>query len=251
MHAVSQRTNVAFHLLLRFKVIAALLVLSTSAYSGELKVIEMFTSQGCYSCPPADKLLGEMASKDKDILNLEFHVDYWNKLQYRSQGNWEDPYSSAEYTQRQRQYSALNLRGENGVYTPQAVINGIYGHVGSNKRALKAGLNIDSPRPVAVSIGQGDDNTLDIRIDNPSDQDAQIFLVSYLKKTLTNITSGENHDKIMENHNVVTEMRLLGSLQEVGDKPISVAYVAGDNRGCAVLVQPARQGAILGAARCP
>jgi len=194
-----------------------------------------------------------MAATDADILNLEFHVDYWNQLQYRSAGNWEDPFSAAEYTQRQRQYTALNLRGENGVYTPQAVINGVYGHVGSNYRALKAGLKIATQRPLSISIGRSDATTLDIALAGQTDDvpDAHIFLVNYLKKTSTNITGGENHDKIMENHNVVVDMQMIGTVAENADSGLQVTYVGGENRGCAVLVQRERQGEILGAARCP
>lgn len=229
----------------------AMLFANPVAFAGELKVIELFTSQGCYSCPAADKLLAEMAAKDSDILNLEFHVDYWNQLQYRSAGNWEDPFSAAEFTQRQRQYSALNLRGENGVYTPQAVINGIYGHVGSNRRALKKGLEIANPRPVSVKIDRSGATGLAISVAGDAVPDAHIFLVNFLKKTSTNITSGENHDKIMENHNVVVDIQSVGTLAQAGNAPLQVPYAGGDNRGCAVLIQRERQGEILGAARCP
>ena len=231
----------------------AMSVVSASVRADELKVIEMFTSQGCYSCPAADKLLAKMAKKDKDILNLEFHVDYWNQLQYRSAGNWVDPYSAPEYTERQRRYSGLNLRGENGVYTPQAVINGIFGHVGSNHRALKAGLELPNPRPVSVSIARDNAETLNISVsgDTAAAPDAQIYLVNFLKKTSTTITGGENHDKVMENHNVVVDMKSIGTLAQSGDEPLKVSYQGGENRGCAVLVQREQLGAILGAARCP
>ena len=234
-------------------ILFTLLVANTASHASELKVIEMFTSQGCYSCPAADELLAEMAAHDDNILNLEFHVDYWNKLQYGSAGNWEDPYSSAEYTERQRKYSGLNLRGQNGVYTPQAVINGIYGNVGSHHRALKAGLKIDNPRPVTVNIERNDASTLNIVVAGQPEAapDAHIYLVNYLKKTTTNITSGENHDKVMENHNVVVDMQSIGTLGQISDAPLQVSYAGGDNRGCAVLVQREGLGEILGAARCP
>jgi len=229
------------------------LVSSSASLAGELQVIEMFTSQGCYSCPAADKLLAEMAANDKDILNLEFHVDYWNQLQYGSAGNWEDPYSAPEYTQRQRQYSGLRLRGENGVYTPQAVINGIYGHVGSNRRALKAGLKIPNSRPVAVSVARDNGATLNISVEGQleSAADAHIYLVNFLKKTSTKVSSGENHDKVMENHNVVVDMRSIGTVAQSAGSPMKVSYAGGENRGCAILVQRERLGEILGAARCP
>jgi len=184
-------------------------------------------------------------------------LDYWNQLQYRSAGNWEDPYSSAEFTQRQRQYSSLNLRGENGVYTPQAVINGLFGHVGSNYRALRTGLKIPNARPISVSVSRADAATLNIHLAGQmaASADAHIFLVNFLKKTSTNVTSGENHDKTMENHNVVVDMQsigtIAGAIEQTDDSPLRVSYSGGENRGCAVLVQRIRLGEILGAARCP
>lgn len=229
----------------------AMLLLCSPSFADNLKVVEMFTSQGCYSCPPADKLLGELAEKDENILNLEFHVDYWNQLQYRGEGNWEDPYSSSEYTMRQRQYSALKLAGENGVYTPQAVINGVYGHVGSNRRAINRGLGMKIDMPVSVSVKKHDNTTLKVSVDSETKLDANIYLVSFLKRTETTITAGENHDKVMVNHNVVVDMQSIASLADANSQSIEIAYEGGENRGCAVLIQPKQQGAILGAARCP
>jgi len=228
-----------------------MLLICPPSFADNLKVVEMFTSQGCYSCPAADKLLGELAEKDKSILNLEFHVDYWNQLQYRGEGNWVDPFSSGEYTLRQRQYSALKLAGENGVYTPQAIINGVYGHVGSNRRAMNKGLGMTIDMPVSVKVEKYDNATLNVSVDSNTNLDANIYLVSFLKRTETNITSGENHDKVMVNHNVVVGMQAIASLADANTQSIEVAYESGENRGCAVLVQPRQLGAILGAARCP
>jgi len=230
---------------------SSLLLVSASAFSDDLKVIELFTSQGCYSCPAADKLIAELAKQDDRILNLEFHVDYWNKLNYRSEGSWEDPFSKQEYTERQRQYSALNLRGNNGVYTPQAVINGTHGEVGSNRGAVSKSLNAAAGQPISVTIGRINDSTLSVNISGQIDGDAGVYLVNFLKRTQTNVTSGENHDKMMENHNVVTDMKVIAKLSEIGNEPLQVAYSGGENRGCAILVQTTQQGAILGAARCP
>jgi len=182
-------------------VVFGTLFFNTSAQAKDLKVVEMFTSQGCYSCPPADELIAKMAARDSSILNLEFHVDYWNQLRYRGEGNWVDPYSSPEYSKRQRQYGSLGLSGRNGVYTPQAVINGVYGNVGSNRRAMSKGLALQSYMPVSVNIDRKDDNTLSISVEGSSSAEADVYFVSFLKS--------------------------------------------------AVLVQPAKQGAILGAARCP
>jgi hypothetical protein len=102
-----------------------------------IAVIELFTSQGCSSCPAADKLLektiNETKSEGKNIFALSYHVDYWDRL------GWKDPFSASEFSQRQNAYAArLDL---NTVYTPQIVVNGIFQFVGSNEHDLKEALN--------------------------------------------------------------------------------------------------------------
>ena len=92
-------------------------------------VIELFTSQGCSSCPPADKILGQYA-RDNTVLALAWHVDYWNYL------GWKDTFSKAEFTERQRRY-AVTLRRRQ-IYTPQAIVNGRDHVVGSHGRKLKS-----------------------------------------------------------------------------------------------------------------
>lgn len=231
---------------------ATLFVFSAPSTADGLKVVELFTSQGCYSCPAADKLVNEMAQKDPSILNLEFHVDYWNDLQYRSEGNWEDPYSSAEYSVRQQRYNVRKLEGRNGVYTPQAVINGVYGTVGSNARGMRKGLTRSHDLPISVAVAKQADGMLSVSLEGSArDADAQVYLVSFLRKTVTNVTSGENHDKVMENHNVVIDFEPIGDLMSLESKPVQVAFAGGDNLDCAVLVQLSNQGPMIGAARCP
>src|SRR6185436_12890178 len=105
-------------------------------------VIELFTSQGCSSCPPADRLLSKLAQAGdlggKKVAPLSFHVDYWNDL------GWNDPYSLPAWTERQRQYaSAL---GDDRVYTPELVVGGGAGMVGSNLVAITSAI-AKAPRP--------------------------------------------------------------------------------------------------------
>ena len=106
---------------------------------GTPAVIELFTSQGCYSCPPAEALLGDLieANDPDNLVALEFHVDYWDSLVYGSHGSHKDPFSSADNTLRQRLYNHDgDLRGQRGVYTPQMVVNGRYAAVGSKRRTV-------------------------------------------------------------------------------------------------------------------
>lgn len=228
-----------------------LFLASTVASAERLNVVEMFTSQSCYSCPAADKLLHEKASTDESILNLEFHVDYWNKLRYGSAGIWVDPYSSEEYTIRQQRYAGLNLSGNNGVYTPQAVVNGTYGLVGSDRYEFNKGLRQPSARPVEIDLKRVNDASLSVAISSESSTDADVYIVHFLLHTKTDVPTGENHGKLMENHNVVIDMQSLGSVNDIAAQPVEVAYASQENRGCAIIVQNPRLGPILGAARCP
>ena len=103
----------------------------TGSYA-PVAVLELFTSEGCSSCPSADRLLPLLAKLDSNIIPLSFHVDYWNRL------GWTDPFSSSKYSERQRSYaSQLNLES---VYTPQLVVNGEYELVGSNRSNAEAAI---------------------------------------------------------------------------------------------------------------
>src|ERR1700750_3357290 len=96
-------------------------------------VLELFTSEGCSSCPPADRLLPQLASADAKILPLSFHVDYWDRL------GWKDPFSNAAFSERQRAY--INTLKIDGAYTPQMIVNGVDECTGSDKAALGSKLN--------------------------------------------------------------------------------------------------------------
>ncbi len=214
-------------------------------------VVELFTSQGCYSCPPADKNLAELIAAEPDMLALEFHVDYWNDLVWGSDGTWQDPFSKAEYTQRQRLYDLVALQGRRGVYTPQAIINGQYALVGINKQQTRKVLDATVPTDVAVSVNAVD-GKLVVNVDNPDNlQGASIFLARFLKKTSTDVTGGENNRKQLHNVNVVTDYQSLGRLAGESQHSFVVAANADSNTGCAVVVQSEILGPILGAAVCP
>src|SRR5215831_2849177 len=118
-----------------------------SAHAGERPiVVELFTSEGCSSCPPADKLLAELASRP-DVLALSFHVDYWNGL------GWKDPYSSHEATERQNHYATLLDLGT--VYTPQIVVDGKWQAIGSDRADVEHALGLArrDRQEVPVTLG--------------------------------------------------------------------------------------------------
>jgi len=227
---------------------AALLLLAAPALAGSGKVVvELFTSQGCSSCPPADKFLAELAERD-DVIALSFHVDYWNYL------GWPDPYSSAASTERQRSYrKTLGLRY---VYTPQMVVGGADQAVGSGRDAILAaiarrrgtarlpiGISHPAPGELAVTVGAGP------RPDRP----AAIMLFAYDRMHSTDVRRGENQGVRLVNRNVVRVQRRIGTWN--GERMtirLSVAKLGIAGRdGCAIIVQPPGGGAIRGAAAFP
>ena len=221
------------------------------ARAGGPAVVELFTSQSCYSCPPAEALLGELAGRD-DLIALELHVDYWDDLVYGSAGRWKDVFSSPAFTARQRRYAARIRSG--GVYTPQIVVDGVVQAVGSRRgrvlRLVERSARI--VKPVLVSVQAAPEGgftvTLESRAGRPS---AAVLLARYDLRRVTPVEAGENKGKTLVNHHVVRELREVGDW--AGD-PVEIPLAdirLGPDEGCAVLVQAHDQGAILGAAACP
>ena len=246
-------------MLCRFITLFALVVAvsSTAFAQGEIRrVVELFTSQGCYSCPPADALLSKIAEDSKHVLTLEFHVDYWDTLVYGSAGQWQDPFSAAAYSKRQRDYSKLDLKGRTGVYTPQMVVDGSYAFVGSRKSKAKQQLRQESMFEIDMSVKLTDDGELIVEVVGDGKSGARIWLVRFDRKHTTPIAAGENKGKTLENTNVVRQFESIGKWQ--GQAQVITAKIEPltENQGCAVLVQDFDDskmvvaGPILGAAVC-
>ena len=221
------------------------------ASAGEPAVVEMFTSQSCYSCPAAEALLGEWADRPS-VIALEYHVDYWNDLTYGAAGRWHDPFSSHANTERQRDYN-LAIRQRREVYTPQAVVDGRAEAVGSSRADVERLMRSkpgDRPAGVTVAIRRPDADSIVVNLQGAA-APAEVWLVRFDRRHVTVVPAGENKGKTLVNRNVVTEVRRLGTwngqAQELGATAVALA----DNQGCAVLVQSAKLGPILGAAACP
>ena len=232
---------------------AAVLALlwADAARAGGPTVIELFTSQSCYSCPPAEALLGELVDHE-NLIALEFHVDYWDDLVYGSAGQWRDVFSDPAYTKRQRRYAARIRNG--GVYTPQVVVDGVVQTVGSKRgRVLRLiERSADAVKPVRVSVEPAPEGGFTVALESKSGRpSAAVLLARYDVRHVTEIEAGENKGKTLANHHVVRELRELGHW--TGDSvEIPLADIRlGPNQGCAVIVQAHEQGAILGAAACP
>lgn len=168
-----------------------------------IAIVELFTSQGCSSCPPADRLLTEISKQavanGQDVYALSFHVDYWDRL------GWRDPYSDHNYTLRQQQY-ARQFKLES-IYTPQAVLNGKREFVGSNRAQLTAQLAsaLDEPAPVAVQLSatrQGQTITVNYKLAGMlSGAVLNVALVSSVVSTV--VKRGENAGHTLSHNNVV------------------------------------------------
>lgn len=170
-------------------------------------VIELFTSQGCSSCPPADRLLSNTLENakinGKKIFALSFHVDYWNRL------GWADPFSDKTYSERQRVYSSV-LKG-NSVYTPQMIVNGEKAFVGSDKNELEAAMSesikIKSKVSLqALTMSLVDGKMLTINYELTGDfSDCKINFALVSKSETTQIKRGENEGRTLVNENVVRQ----------------------------------------------
>jgi hypothetical protein len=172
-------------------------------------VVELFTSEGCSSCPPADALLGQLrddkALNGIDVIPLGFHVDYWNYL------GWQDRFSSHAFSQRQEQYaSKLAL---NGAYTPQMIVNGTDQFVGSNSGQAHAAITraaaAQSLATIDLSAAQ-DKLHVNVRSSGKGDGDV---LLAVTEDNLTNkIGAGENGGRVLRHSAVVRDFRVLGKL---------------------------------------
>ena len=201
-------------------------------------VVELFTSQGCSSCPPADELLGELAKKP-NIIALAFHVDYWDDT------GWRDRYSMSEATVRQRRYvERLRLPSP---FTPQMVIGGSRSFVGSDKQGIAAAIAQGAAGiPIEAAVRQEE-----LTVTLPEDSghaDYDVNLVAYFPQTTTQIGHGENSGRTLTQYNVVRQVRRLGSWSGRGSTfRLPLNSFPADASRAAVLVQRPNQGAVVGA----
>lgn len=202
-------------------------------------VVELFTSQGCSSCPPADEFLGRIADRD-DIIALSLHVDYWDYL------GWKDVYGLPGHSDRQRKYAAFMK--ERMIYTPQMVVNGQEGIVGSRTAIVEDAIKRHSRQPAAALVQvslMGDRLVVDV---TPVTATAgHVVMAWYSRAENVAIGAGENSGRKIVYHNVVRGWADLGAwrggrIALTAPKPMSAD-------GVAVLVQDENNGHILGAGR--
>jgi hypothetical protein len=199
-------------------------------------VVELFTSQGCSSCPPADRLLGELARR-ADVVALGFHISYWDRL------GWRDPLSSRASTERQRDYDRRFTDGT--VYTPQIVVDGTIEMVGSNRRAVLAAVEkagAAGPAAVAPVSFAADRHSVAI---GAGAGKGEIVLVRFTQRRTTHIGAGENSGRVADDFNGVEHLAHLGAWD--GTSRTFPIEPPGPGEGLALLVQ-APDGHMLGAA---
>jgi hypothetical protein len=207
-------------------------------------VVELFTSQGCASCPPADALLTALAERD-DIVALAYHVDYWDYV------GWKDTFAQEAYSDRQRAYA--KSWGSSRIYTPQIVVNGAKAVVGSRRNEVQQAVGSAS-LPLTMDLTLNGD-MLKITVPPKAElSDAVVWLVTYMERADVKIGSGENAGKSMVYTQVVTGRQVLGMWEsEIGaELKLPLGEVLGaTNSGIAIVVQQERgglPGAILAAA---
>jgi hypothetical protein len=214
-------------------------------------LLELFTSQGCSSCPPADKLLGELAS-DPSLVAVSVPIDYWDYL------GWKDTLAIPGHSARQRAYA--RVRGDRQVYTPQIVVNGSTHVLGSDHAAIERAITQTDRNtaimslPVLLSLGGGD---LDVQIGSAKEHVAgEVWLCPLSKSVPVEIGRGENSGRAVTYHDVVRRWLKLGDWTGTNLKwsvPISEITADGSDAAVVLVQQGTRDkpGIILGAALEP
>jgi len=209
-------------------------------------VLELFTSQGCSSCPAADALLQELA-KDPGIVALSFHVHYWDSL------GWRDPFSSAENTNRQNQY-AKNLN-QNSVFTPQLIVGGTHSTTGNDKAgaidAIAAAHRVTRPIPITFTP-VGEEHVLNVHIGavDPGTLPSSIFVVRYRRHASTEVPTGENAGRTLDSINNVMELSKYAAWENK-DVDFQLPISQNIDEGIAVFIQHDGQGRIISAQNFP
>ncbi|MBX9734296.1 MAG: DUF1223 domain-containing protein [Chitinophagaceae bacterium] len=189
---------------------------NTEAYASHLArsksvvILELFTSEGCSSCPPADQLAVTLQEIYKErLMVLEFHVDYWDRL------GWKDPFSKAAYSERQRNYGEKFRL--NSIYTPQAIINGIHETVGSNENKLRSFINnnlavTEKGDLFIEQLKDNEKNTISLKWDYKNGETSSVVHFALVQKQATiNVKAGENDGRRLSHHNIVRDFVTIDS----------------------------------------
>lgn len=177
-------------------------IITNSAANNGFAVVELFTSEGCSSCPPADDAVAKLLKEyNSNVYILGYHVDYWDNL------GWKDAFSSAAYTQRQRNYARTFKLSS--VYTPQVVINGEEQFVGSDETKLHNAINKDlkemPPQSLSATAKAKDNNTVDVSYQTNSTNNLNIALIQLMAES--KVKRGENSGATLHHVNVIRDFQ--------------------------------------------
>lgn len=216
-------------------------------------VVELFTSQGCSSCPPADDNLTRIAQfaeeRDLAIYVLSMHVDYWNSL------GWDDPFSAKQFTNRQRQYA--KLAGSNRFYTPQMIVNGTDGFVGSDSKRAERAISTAVREPAECAIGMkvigpaGSGNVWQVNYEATGTKPDDILVLCLVADAqATDVERGENAGRSLAHSGVVRAM-VRQPLDQSGSGEAELQWPEGQKPASGIrvvaFVQDSRTGKIRGA----
>jgi len=231
--------------------VCAIVAIIRPAHADPRAVVELFTSQGCSSCPPADKIIGELA-KDPSIIALSMPIDYWDYL------GWKDTLADARFSARQKAYS--QMRGDRDVYTPQVVVNGSLHTIGSDRAGIESAINntkkADGVMSVPVTMTQaGKQITVSVAASNkgPVAAHGEVWIGAVSKAVPISIGRGENRGREITYHNVVRNLLKVGDWNgNAGSWTVPLENISREGVDAAVVyVQDGsldRPGAMLGAA---
>ena len=224
--------------------LCAMLGLTTPAAAQQSPVVvELFTSQGCAACPPADRLLEELADRD-DVIALALHVDYWDYI------GWADSFGQTQFSNRQKSYA--HARGRSSVYTPQMIIGGFDEVKGSSKPQVMGtiGTHLSMSHPpitITLSSERGGQITIEAVAPRGLAYATDVKLLRYKDSEHVEILAGENAGRSVTYRNIVTSMQRLGTWDGIGSFRQTVPAEGGD--AVVVLFQEQGMGPIVGAAR--
>jgi hypothetical protein len=188
--------------------VCAIVAIIRPAHADPRAVVELFTSQGCSSCPPADKLLGELAN-DPSVIALSMPIDYWDYL------GWKDTLADSRFSARQRAYS--RVRGDREVYTPQAVVNGSVHVIGSDRQAIESAIDTTvrgdgvMSLPVTMTVDGG---ALNVSVAAATERiprhRGEVWICSISKAVPIAVSRGENTGRELTYYNVVRDLLKVG-----------------------------------------
>lgn len=204
-------------------------------------VVELFTSQGCASCPPADALMADLAAQP-GVIALALHVDYWDYL------GWKDMFADPAFTQRQKRYA--RAAGAKMIYTPQMIVAGVDRMPGNQPAEVMARIAAhaaQAPRVALQVTREGGRVVIEATAEPPLQKGAVVQLVRYRPEETVTITRGENAGREVRYHNIVTEWTPVAEWPGTG--PLRLAAQADGPAPLVVIVQEAGPGPVLAAAR--